>query len=68
MFFRHSGFRMTGPMMALPLRFRWMGGAAPSVAKANIYDGLIMYGLKPVPFKSDRCQTKVRLLLLASKA
>jgi hypothetical protein len=35
-----------------------MGRAAPSVAKANIYDGLIMYGLKPVPFKSDRCQTE----------
>jgi hypothetical protein len=45
-----------------------MGGAAPSVAKANIYDGLIMYGLKPVPFKATAVKPSMRLLLLASKA
>jgi hypothetical protein len=31
-----------------------MGRAAPSVAKATIYEWLLMYGLKPVPFDEGR--------------
>ena len=28
------------------------GESSPSGAKARLYSGLLMYGLKPVPFKS----------------